>query len=75
MNPKNKKQSQVFDENLIVVTAKGGPTQLCPIRVDCQWHHKSFSTKNPRVVCKWFNLTASSIDEIQYSREVYQPCI
>ncbi len=47
-----------YDETHLKISVVGGQTQLCPIKLTCQWAFTvSTGQKPPELNCKWFNKT------------------
>lgn len=64
INTNNKPSSQKltsFDETFLKINVVGGQTQLCPIKLNCQWAQPNIHNKQPELVCKWFNKTDNSM--------------
>lgn len=53
--------SKMYDESWLKITAVGGQTQLCPIKLNCAWAHSSIVSKPPALSCKWFCKTDISL--------------
>lgn len=65
-----------FDETFIKITVVGGQTQLCPIKLNCQWALPNISNRPAELSCKWFNKTENSMNLIEgVTGSYYQPCL
>ena len=61
--PTTQKQQQTnqsltsFDETWLKINVVGGQSQLCPIKLNCQWTLPNITNRPPELSCKWFNKT------------------
>lgn len=63
-----------FDETTIHISALGGRSQLCPVKLNCQWVHAGVQARPPELSCKWYNKTETSLNVIDgVTGSYYQP--
>ena len=71
-----KTTSSTFDLNSFEITCEHGLTQLEQIKIKYKWLFGEWKYRLPELVCKWYNKTDTSMEEIEgVIEEMYQPSI
>lgn len=53
-----------FDESHLSITISCGKSQLQEIRIAQKWTNPNIKSKLPKLTCKWFNKTDTSMEFI-----------